>query len=353
MTTDEKYMMRCLQLAQIAEGMTSPNPMVGAVIVHSGKIIGEGYHHGAGLPHAEPNAINSVKDKSLLANATMYVSLEPCSHWGKTPPCADLIVKHHLRRVVVAILDPNPKVSGRGVEIMQNAGIEVTVGVLEQEAREINRRFLTVQEQHRPYVILKWAQTADHYIDICRTSPLSGPIKISNTLTKTLNHQIRSTEDAIMVATDTVCLDNPHLTINKWSGKNPIRVILDRTCRIPVGSKIFDTAAPTIVFTACSDATKYQSENDNVTFKTIDFSEDIVRQILTYLATQHINSIIIEGGAHWLQTVIDSHLWDEARIETSPLMLKSGVKTPKIDGITANIEHFGQNIITTLRPIKI
>ena len=263
---DELYMMRCLQLAAMAEGQTSPNPMVGAVIVHDGRIIGEGYHHRAGEPHAEPNAIASVKDESLLREATMYVSLEPCSHWGKTPPCADLIVRKGLKRVVIATLDPNPKVAGRGVKILQDAGIEVTVGVMEEEARWLNRRFMTVQEKHRPYVILKWAETEDGIIDVCRDSlykPLSptdsspnleehlkcGPIKISSSVTKTLNHQVRVEEDAIMVATKTALLDDPHLTVTKWTGRNPVRVLLDRSLRVPADYRIFDGAAKTIVFT--------------------------------------------------------------------------------------------------------
>ena len=245
---DELYMMRCLQLAAMAEGQTSPNPMVGAVVVHDGKIIGEGYHHRAGEPHAEPNAIASVKDESLLKEATMYVSLEPCSHWGKTPPCADLIVRKGLKRVVIATLDPNPKVAGRGVKILQDAGIEVVVGVLEEEARWLNRRFMTVQEKHRPYVILKWAETADGIIDVCREEKGNGPIKISNSVTKTLNHQVRVEEDAIMVATCTALLDDPHLTVTKWTGRNPVRVLLDRSLRVPADYRIFDDAARTIVF---------------------------------------------------------------------------------------------------------
>jgi diaminohydroxyphosphoribosylaminopyrimidine deaminase/5-amino-6-(5-phosphoribosylamino)uracil reductase len=253
---DELYMMRCLQLAAMAEGQTSPNPMVGAVIVYDGKIIGEGYHHRAGEPHAEPNAIASVRDEALLKEATMYVSLEPCSHWGKTPPCADLIVRKGLKRVVIATLDPNPKVAGRGVKILQDAGIEVTVGVMEKEARWLNRRFMTVQEKRRPYVILKWAETADGIIDVCRKEKGSGPIKISNSVTKTLNHQVRVEEDAIMVATKTALLDDPHLTVTKWTGKNPVRVLLDRTLRVPADYRIFDGAAKTIVFTNAQCTTR-------------------------------------------------------------------------------------------------
>ena len=312
---DELYMMRCLQLAAMAEGQTSPNPMVGAVIVHDGKIIGEGYHHRAGEPHAEPNAIASVRDESLLKKATMYVSLEPCSHWGKTPPCADLIVRKGLKRVVIATLDPNPKVAGRGVKILQDAGIEVTVGVMEEEARWLNRRFMTVQEKHRPYVILKWAETEDGIIDVCRTEKGNGPIKISNSVTKTLNHQVRVEEDAIMVATNTALLDDPHLTVTKWTGKNPVRVLLDRTLRVPADYRIFDEAAKTIVFTNAQCTMHNAQFGDNVEFVGVDFEGDIVQSVMDELYKRGIMSIIIEGGAKWLQTVIDSGLWDEARVE--------------------------------------
>ena len=354
---DELYMMRCLQLAVMAEGQTSPNPMVGAVVVHDGKIIGEGYHHRAGEPHAEPNAIASVRDESLLKEATMYVSLEPCSHWGKTPPCADLIVRKGLKKVVIATLDPNPKVAGRGVKILQDAGVEVVVGVLEEEARWLNRRFMTVQEKHRPYVILKWAETADGIIDVCREEKGNGPIRISNSVTKTLNHQVRVEEDAIMVATCTALLDDPHLTVTKWTGRNPVRVLLDRALRVPADYRIFDGEARTIVFCETRD-TRHETR-DNVEFVEIDFEKNIVQNILDELYKRGIMSIIIEGGAKWLQTVIDSGLWDEARVEHGPHSSKcimrnvqstvlsdsekstieeaqnlsqKGVKAPKLDG---------------------
>ncbi len=381
---DELYMMRCLQLAAMAEGQTSPNPMVGAVIVYDGRIIGEGYHHRAGEPHAEPNAIASVKDESLLREATMYVSLEPCSHWGKTPPCADLIVRKGLKRVVIATLDPNPKVAGRGVKILQDAGIEVTVGVMEEEARWLNRRFMTVQEKHRPYVILKWAETEDGIIDVCREEKGGGPIKISNSVTKTLNHQVRVEEDAIMVATKTALLDDPHLTVTKWTGKNPVRVLLDRSLRVPADYRIFDEAARTIVFinaqyvdpSVLRTPPLKQGRNigdvftnaqyadpsvlrtpllkpgrnigDNVEFVGINFEGDVVQNVMDELYKRGIMSIIIEGGAQWLQTVIDSGLWDEARvergadsiqcimhnakctIEEARNLSRNGVKAPKI-----------------------
>lgn len=383
--SDEIYMKRCLQLALMAEGNTFPNPMVGAVIVHQGKIIGEGYHHKAGLPHAEPNAIYSVKDQSLLKDSTLYVSLEPCSHYGKTPPCAKLIIDKQIPRVVIACLDPNPLVSGRGVKMLQEAGIEVKTGVLESEARRLNRRFITFQEKHRPYVILKWAQTADGFIDIAREDIGSGPIRISNGVTKTLNHQLRSTEGAIMVATRTALLDNPHLTTSKWSGNNPVRVVLDRRGIIPETNKIFDNRATTLVFTTKEGAEKHLTqrsnylnqnkiksiqekdkdlyfekgngiiklfENDNIEYITIDFDTNIVTQILDNLYHYNIQSIIIEGGSMWLNTVINSGLWDEARIETSKSIINTGIKAPFIDGIEIKSEIIGDNIIRILAPKK-
>lgn len=352
MTTDRQFMMRCLQLAQMAEGNTTPNPMVGAVIVYQGRIIGEGYHHQAGRPHAEPNAIASVADKSLLARSTLYVSLEPCAHWGKTPPCAQLIADRKIPRVVVATLDPNPKVAGKGIEIMRRAGIEVTIGTLENEARQLNRRFITVHEKQRPYVILKWAQTADQFIDICRTTPCGGPVKISNSITKTLNHQIRTTEDAIMVATTTAMLDDPHLTVTKWSGKNPLRVLLDRTCRIPASARIFDQAAKTLIFTSAEGYARRTATTGNIIYRIVTFDDTLPQQIFTSLAELGINSIIIEGGAKWLQTVIDSGMWDEARIETAPSFLHNGVKSPEISGSIVKTEYFKDNVITHLIPVK-
>lgn len=365
MESDEKYMKRCLQLAQMAEGETYPNPMVGAVVVYQETIIGEGYHHKAGQPHAEPNAIYSVADPALLAHSTLYVSLEPCSHYGKTPPCAKLIIEKKIPRVVIACLDPNPLVAGRGVKMLKEAGIEVTTGVMEQEARRLNRRFLTFQEKHRPYIILKWAQTADGFIDIERDNIGNGPIKISNGITKTLNHQLRSTEGAIMVATRTALLDNPHLTTSKWTGNNPLRVVLDRRGIIPEENRIFDQSANTLVFTSEEGAKRHTCQReiflkqkgikpgtDNVKYATIDFSNNIVQQVMDELYARNIQSVIIEGGSQWLNTVINSKLWDEARIETSTAVIHCGIKAPEIKGIEINEEQIEENTIRTIVPIQ-
>jgi len=320
--------------------------MVGALLVVDGRIIAEGYHHRAGLPHAEPNAINQVTDDEILKRTTLYVSLEPCSHYGKTPPCCELIIRKQIPRVVIATLDPNPLVAGRGVRMLREAGVEVTVGVLESEAQHLNRRFFTFQLKHRPYVILKWAQTADGFIDIARSEKGSGPLKISNAITKTLNHQMRTTEDAIMVATKTAILDDPHLTVTKWSGKNPLRVLLDRSLRVPAESRIFDDAAKTLVFTAQPADSPLRIDKPNIEYCQVDFDSDIVPRVLQALYERQVLSIIIEGGSQWLQTVIDSGLWDEAHVETGEIVAKEGVKAPAFK----LAEHRGVQVV--YNPLK-
>ena len=222
------YMYRCLQLAELGVGYVAPNPMVGAVLVCNDKIIGEGYHHRYGDAHAEPNAINSVKEVELLGQSTLYVSLEPCSHYGKTPPCADLIVSSGIPRVIIGTLDPNPKVAGKGVEKLRNAGVEVIVGVLEEECRELNKRFFIFQELRRPYVLLKWAQTRDGFMDRVRTDVSEPPLQISNNITRQLTHKMRAENQSILVGANTVLLDNPSLTVRNWSGRSPVRIAIDR-----------------------------------------------------------------------------------------------------------------------------
>ena len=323
MTNDEFYMSRCLQLATFAEGYTHPNPMVGAVIVCNGEIIGEGYHRRYGEPHAEVNAIDSVKNREWLKKSTMYVSLEPCSHWGKTPPCADLIVSCGIPRVVVGMLDPNPKVNGRGVGILQEAGVEVVVGVLEEQCRFVNRRFIVSQTENRPFVILKWAQTSDGFIDRERENLTQSPLRISNEITKTLNHQNRTFESAIMIATNTAIKDNPHLTSRKWSGRNPLRVVLDRSLRIPKDYKIFDQSTSTLIFNSIRHEILEQTE-----FVKIDFAKNIIPQVLNELHSRQIQSLIVEGGRVLLQSFIDFGLWDECYVELSPDPIGRGVSAP-------------------------
>jgi len=316
-------MSRCLQLAQIAGGHVAPNPMVGAVLVCDDRIIGEGYHRHFGEEHAEPNAIHSVKDPELLKQATMYVSLEPCSYYGKTPPCADLIVSSGIPRVVIGTLDPNPKVSGRGVAILRKAGIDVTIGVLEDECRELNKRFFIFQEQKRPYVLLKWAQTQDGFIDRKRIDSSESPLLISNNITRQLTHKMRSENQAILVGANTVLLDNPSLNVRNWSGKSPIRIAIDRQGRIPGDYNMMDGTIPTLIFTE-----KEQDNKPNVEFIKIIFNADCLKTILHKIYERNIHSVMIEGGASILSSFIEAGLWDEANIEVSPLRITEGVKAP-------------------------
>lgn len=303
MTTDEKYMLRCLQLARHGEFTTAPNPMVGAVIVHEGRIIGEGWHRQYGGPHAEVNAVRSVRpeDEPLLREATIYVSLEPCSHWGKTPPCAELLVEKGFRRVVVGCLDPNEKVAGRGIRRLREAGAEVVVGVLQQECWWLNRKFMTFHTKHRPYVTLKWAQSADGFIDRLRQSHADGePVHFSSAWTQTMVHRLRASHEAILVGRRTWELDQPSLTTRLWPGKSPRRMVLgDRKLSVEerAGEGHFEEYPASSLFDG-------------------QFS--------------NCQSILVEGGAQTLQSFIDADLWDEAFIERSELVLGSGVRAPEL-----------------------
>lgn len=277
MVVEEKYMARCIELARGGEGNTAPNPMVGAVIVHKGKIIGEGFHRKCGEAHAEVNAVASVWDEALLRDSTIYVSLEPCSHYGKTPPCAELIIRKGIPRVVVGTLDPFPEVSGRGVRMLREAGIEVVTGVLEEEARALNPAFMTFQIRKRPYVYLKWAQSADGFMDIRREDASVPSVLLSSAETLRRVHRLRSEVAAIMVGTRTALLDNPSLTVRHWAGRSPVRVVLDRTLKLPVGSHLLDGAVPTLVFTAVEVESR-----PNVEYVQIDFGQEVLSQVLQY-----------------------------------------------------------------------
>lgn len=317
------YMQRCLQLANIAGGFAAPNPMVGALLVCDNKIIGEGYHRRYGQPHAEPNSIHSVKDKSLLSHSTLYVNLEPCSHFGKTPPCANLIVDSGIPRVVIGTFDPNPKVAGRGVKILEQAGIEVIVGVLENECRELNRRFFIYQEQRRPFVLLKWAQTSDGYLDRIRTDNEQLPLSISNKITSQLTHKMRSENQSILVSTNTVLLDNPSLTVRNWSGKNPVRIALDRQGRIPAGYNLLNGKNQTFIFT------EHPHENaHNLEYIPHVFDENALRKMFDIIYKKGIHSVLVEGGSKLLQSIISAGMWDEAHIEVSEQNLCKGVVAP-------------------------
>ena len=325
MKIHEKYLARCIQLAQNGFGTTYPNPMVGSVIVYEGKIIGEGWHKKAGEPHAEVNAVNSVKDKSLLQKATIYVSLEPCSHFGKTPPCCDLIIQNKIPNVVIGTIDPFAKVSGNGIRKLIEAGANVTVGVLEDECNALNKRFFTFHQKQRPFIILKWAESQDGFI-----APLERdekkPVWISNSYSRQLVHKWRSEEQAILVGTQTALDDNPKLDVRDWNGNNPVRVVLDKNNRLPKESHLLDNQLKTIVF---SQTNKYQNQ-ENIIFETIDFEQNIAIQIVEILFKHQIQSVIIEGGRQTLQTFIDENLWDEARIFKGKTIFKNGTKAPTI-----------------------
>ncbi len=319
-------MARCIELAKGGLGNTSPNPMVGAVVVHGNRIIGEGFHRKCGEAHAEVNAIASVRDESLLRESTIYVSLEPCSHYGKTPPCAELIIRKGIPRVVVGCLDPFPAVSGRGVRMLREAGIEVVVGVMEEEARVLNRAFMTLQTKGRPYVILKWARSEDGFIDRPRTD-VSEPVAVlSSPETARLVHKLRSEVAAIMVGTRTALLDNPALSVRHWSGLSPVRVVLDRRLAIPGSYRLLDGSVPTLVFTerACES-------RENVEYVRIDFGAPVVRQVLDHLAARKLDSLLVEGGARLIDSFVEAGLWDEARVETAPVRLCQGVSAPLLD----------------------
>jgi len=342
MVVEEKYMARCIELARGGEGNTAPNPMVGAVIVHKGKIIGEGFHRKCGEAHAEVNAVASVRDEALLRDSTIYVSLEPCSHYGKTPPCAELIIRKGIPRVVVGTLDPFPEVSGRGVRMLREAGIEVVTGVLEEEARALNPAFMTFQIRKRPYVYLKWAQSADGFMDIRREDASVPSVLLSSAETLRRVHRLRSEVAAIMVGTRTALLDNPSLTVRHWAGRSPVRVVLDRTLKLPVGSHLLDGAVPTLVFTAVEVESR-----PNVEYVQIDFGQEVLSQVLQYLYGQNLNSLMVEGGAELLESFLDAGLWDEAWVETAPVVLGAGVKAPAVPGVLTGTEQRHGHLLET------
>ena len=335
-----QYMLRCLQLARKGAGYVAPNPMVGAVIVYGDKIIGEGYHQRYGEAHAEPNAISSVQDKSLLKHSTLYVNLEPCSHYGKTPPCADLIVSSGISRVVIGTLDPNPKVAGRGIEKLCQAGIDVSYGHLEKECFELNKCFFTFQQKKRPYISLKWAQTQNGFIDFERKNAEIRPLAISNELTRMFVHKQRAEHQAILIGTNTALLDNPTLTVREWSGKNPVRIVIDRNRKISDNSHILDGSVQTIVYTEKSVENK-----NNIEFVQLNFDEDVLEDIIQNIYEYNINSILVEGGAQTLTAFIQQNLWDEARIEAAPFEIETGVLAPIIPQMPIKINKYQGNKI--------
>ncbi|OEY73205.1 bifunctional diaminohydroxyphosphoribosylaminopyrimidine deaminase/5-amino-6-(5-phosphoribosylamino)uracil reductase RibD [Salegentibacter salarius] len=326
MNIHEKYIKRCIELAKNGLEATYPNPLVGSVIVHKDRIIGEGWHQKAGAPHAEVNAVNSVKDESLLKKSTIYVSLEPCSHFGKTPPCSDLIIAKGIKKVVIGTVDPFAEVAGRGIKKLMEAGCEVKVGVLEKECQKLNKRFFTFHQKKRPYIILKWAQTADGFI-APKIQEKREPVWITNQYSKQLVHKWRSKEQAILVGTNTAIADNPKLNTRLWKGENPVRVVIDKELKIPQDSELFDGTIKTIVLTD-----NVRSSEDNLMFEKLDFQQNLPEQICEVLYRNNLQSVIIEGGAKTLQTFIDANLWDEARVFTGISEFHKGVKAPEFSG---------------------
>lgn len=342
---DIQYMRRCLELAVLGKGHCAPNPMVGSVVVHNKHIIGEGYHHHYGEAHAEVNAIHTVKDKTLLSSSALYVNLEPCSHVGKTPPCADFIIQHRIPEVVIGIKDVNPQVSGRGIQKLLNAGCKVRIGCLEDECFDLNRRFITYMQQQRPYVILKWAQSLDGYIDrIRKPGDVSEPTWINDKVDLALVHKWRTEEPAIMVGTNTAINDNPQLTARLWYGTNPLRIVIDRNLRLPDTLFLFDGTAKTIVFTA-----KEAENKENIRYVRIDFSVNILSQILNYLYRQNIQSLIVEGGATLLQSFIDHCLWDEARIFYGDKIMGNGLKAPVLHASPYSSDRLNSSTLVVYR----
>lgn len=338
MNIDEQYMSRCIELAKCGIGNVAPNPMVGAVIVCDGKIIGEGYHRQCGQAHAEVNAVNSVADQSLLSRSTIYVSLEPCAHFGKTPPCCDLIIEKHIPNVVVGCVDSFSKVSGRGIAKMRDAGINVKIGVLEQECRELNRRFFTFHEKQRPYIILKWAQTRDGFIDMLPEQKSSSRgVWITDDVCKTLVHRWRTEEPAILVGTNTAAIDNPQLNARNWCGKSPVRIVLDRTLRLSHDLNIFDGSQPTIVYTEKSNFTVL----NNVEFVNVPFDARLWQTIFADLHSRNIQSIIVEGGRQVLQSIIEQNLWDEARVFVGDKTFCKGIGVPAFPFAPIRTEQVG------------
>lgn len=347
----EKYMQRCIDLARNGFGNTAPNPMVGSVIVHKGKIIGEGFHRNCGEPHAEVNAINSVQNKNILKESTIYVNLEPCSHYGKTPPCANLIASLEIPKVVIGSIDTAAHVSGKGVEILESAGCDVTVGVLEKECRELNKRFFTFHEKQRPYIILKWAQTKDGFIDINRddNAPVQ-PTWITNDYAKALVHKWRAEEQAILVGTNTALQDNPSLTTRNWIGKNPLRIVFDQNLKLPLDLKLFDHTADTLII-ADIKAKSLEKKKllNNIGIEFVDYSNDFYTQLFKILVKKNIQSIIIEGGEKVLTSFIERNLWDEARIFTGDVKFYKGVKAPKFDKEIKKSELLGNSILSLIK----
>ena len=339
----EQYIKRSLEIAQRGIGSTRPNPSVGAVIVVDGQIIGEGFTSPYGGNHAEVNAIESVEDKELLKNATIYVTLEPCSHFGKTPPCSNLIIRSGIKKVVIGCVDSNSLVSGKGIERLIGSGIEVIVGVLEEECKYHHRRFFTFHTKERPYILLKWAESQDGFLAPLKRNE-QAPVWITNEISRQLVHQWRSQEHAILVGTNTVLEDNPKLTIRNWEGENPVRIVIDRELKISKNLNVYDQSVKTI-FIYSHELMNQVEDRREIVFEKANFYQPLAIQICDILYKHKIQSLIVEGGAKTLQTFIDENLWDEARIFTGAVIFSEGVKRPEFFQTSYSEEYIGEDVL--------
>jgi diaminohydroxyphosphoribosylaminopyrimidine deaminase/5-amino-6-(5-phosphoribosylamino)uracil reductase len=337
----KKYMMRCLELAAKGLGYTAPNPMVGCVITHKDRIIGEGYHREFGGPHAEVIAIENVRDHSKLRESVLYVNLEPCSHFGKTPPCADLISKKGIPVVVAGTMDPNPVVSGKGFQLMKEKGIQVISDILKDDCVHLNRRFFTFHVKKRPYIILKWAQTRDKYIDVNRENHENDRINwITDEACRRLVHKWRAEEQAILVGSKTVMMDNPRLTTRNWPGKSPLRLVIDREGKLTDNLNILDGSAGTVIFTC-----QPRQDRINLTYIKLEKGKNIIQNILEYLYYKNIQSLIVEGGRILINEFLNQNTWDEARIFTGKKIFNQGVPAPVINFEPVLKNDFSGNIL--------
>ncbi len=341
--SDQIFMKRCLELARMGADRVYSNPMVGAVLVHKNKIVAEGYHEYFGGPHAEVNAIKAIKNKHLLKECTLFVSLEPCSHYGKTPPCVNLVIESQIPHVIIGTSDPNPLVAGRGIEMLKESGIQVKTGILKAECEWLNRRFFAFHKEKRTYVVLKWAESADGFIDTFRSNETPiGPRWITNEPARQLVHKWRSREIAIMAGTNTIFFDNPQLNVREWPGRNPIRVVIDRSLRLPGECNVFDQSIPTMVFTE-----KEKKNKKNLDYYRVDFSKNLPEEILSVLFKKGIQSVFIEGGGKVLQSFIDAGRWDEARVFRGKDSFHRGIKAPILkDYFAPEEENLGNSLFS-------
>lgn len=337
--SDGFFMQRCIQLARLGKGTTAPNPLVGAVIVYNDRIIGEGFHQKYGEAHAEVNAINSVKDRSLLNKSSIYVNLEPCSHYGKTPPCADLIIHHQFKRVIIGMQDPFAKVNGLGIKKIKDAGIEVNVGVLQKECEELNKAFIVFHKKKRPYIMLKWAETEDGFIDLIRKKGSEQKINwITNETCRALVHKWRSHLSGILIGTETALSDNPKLNVRLWTGASPLRIVIDNRLRLPKSLNVFDNSIKTLIFNSLTNKIER-----NTVYVKVNFDKNLLPNILDELYERKISSIMVEGGKKTLESFIKANLYDELQIFVGNKFFKRGLKAPKIRKKNFSVVNFGNS----------